>query len=149
MSADRSADFSIGASTAGFKALSDASEPYQPFGRAFCQFTRTAPEEIDWKDEAIRLVGQWMRTLQDLQVSSSGLGLLTAYVRLDAIRGTGEALQLISAEVAGRMEKRAKDCFAQRGERLTTSDSPGCIVIEGWMDVDQAGSLRTSDITIH
>ncbi|WP_025139675.1 hypothetical protein [Achromobacter sp. DH1f] len=136
-------------SPAGVTSLAAAREAYQAYGRAFCMATRTAPEEVDWKDEAISLVGLWMKVLQDLQLSDSGWALMTAYLRLDTIRCLGATQRLLSADVVNRMDQRAKECFDHQGQRIASDESPGSIVIEGSMDVGRMSSLRTRGASIH
>lgn len=131
--------------------LTSVSEPLLPYGQAFCHFTQTSPEEVDWKPEAISLVGLWMKAVHDLQVSDSGWALVTAFVRLDTIRATGATQGLLPADVAGRMDARAKDCFQYQGKRLLGDESSSTLSIEGSVSVGVGGmgSLRTRGATVH
>jgi len=129
--------------------LTTLSESLLPYGKAFCHFTRTFHEEVDWRPEAISLICLWMKGVQDLQVSDCGLGLITAYVRLDAIRNVGMIQGLLSADVAGRMNDRVKETFQQQGRRLANASSPNTVQIEGSVDLGDAGTLRARGATIH
>lgn len=129
--------------------LTSLNEGQLPYGQAFCHFTRTPHEEVDWKSEAISLIRLWMKGVQDLQVSDSGLALLTAYVRLDAIRHTGVAQGLLPASVSERMNERVKECFQQQGRRLASDSSPDSVLIEASVSLGDMGSLRTRGATIH
>ncbi|AVG43872.1 MULTISPECIES: hypothetical protein [Achromobacter] len=129
--------------------LTSLNENQRPYGQAFCHFTRSRHEELDWKPEAISLVRLWMKGVQDLQVSDSGLGLLTAYVRLDAIRNTGAVQGLLPASVSDRMNERVKECFRQQGRRLASDSSPDSVLIEASVSLGDMGSLRTRGATVH
>ena len=133
----------------GATRLDAAKEGYQPYGRAFCMATRTEPEEVDWKDEAISLVGLWMKVLQNLQQSDSGWSLMTAYLQLDTVRAVAATQRILPSDVLNRMEQRAKEFFDHQGQRIAGDDTPGTIAIEGRMDVGRMTCLRIRGASIH